>query len=331
MLHRGYEAWITDANKKRIKEYGSQVADGDGRTVTCSIPSESGKQFVVRWKDHIGEHHFNARIYVDGMRTRGKICQPGDRACRRGVRTTSADTYHAFQFADLQTTGAPLSPSPPPHLPNLAAFSLTFLGSRISLRTQDDDAALWNQTDLDALGTIELRIFHIRPDAGPSKPFRPHAFAGVGAVHERSKKAGVHCVTLGEAARSGRAGGTRSCKLLNPKEGPFVTFVFRYRPAALLQAEGIMSLSANHTRSKKGGRRALPAKSEIDDDAILKCEPSFSGGASPEDVIELSDDEEDYKPVQRGAGKRSSTRPAKADVKPRKRVKYDPDDVIDLT
>lgn len=63
--------------------------------------------------------------------------------------------------------------------------------STCSLRITDDDGAAMA---LDTLGTIELRVFHIHAETR-SKPFRPSAFDGVGAVHERSKKAGAHCVS----------------------------------------------------------------------------------------------------------------------------------------
>lgn len=59
----------------------------------------------------------------------------------------------------------------------------------------DDDAALGKAANLEKLGTIELRVFHIREQTGRERPFRPRAFTGVGTVHERSKKAGAHCVT----------------------------------------------------------------------------------------------------------------------------------------
>ncbi|KAH9852267.1 hypothetical protein C2E23DRAFT_192821 [Lenzites betulinus] len=254
MYHRGFEAWITDGNQEGIEEYNKQGEEGEGRTASCYIPSESGKQFVIRWKDHGGEQHFSARAYVDGVRTRGKICKPRAGGTRKGVRI-SADAYRAFQFADLQTT--------------------------------DDDAALGNAANLEKLGTIELRVFHIRAETGRERPFRPRAFTGVGTVHERSKKAGAHCVTLGETIPSGHGrGGTRSCKVLNKKEGPFVTFVWRYRPAALLQAEGIL----RPTTKKEGKRRASPSNVKS------KSEPHGESRVAPaEDIIELSDDDEDVR------------------------------------
>lgn len=48
MLHRGYEAWIADAQGMRFVEYGTRVDGSDaGRTVTCFIPSESGKVNIL--------------------------------------------------------------------------------------------------------------------------------------------------------------------------------------------------------------------------------------------------------------------------------------------
>ncbi len=43
------------------------------------------------------------------------------------------------------------------------------------------------------LGTIELRVVPVHPQMRSDK-FKPDAFAGVSRVHERSKKAGAHCV-----------------------------------------------------------------------------------------------------------------------------------------
>ena len=56
----------------------------------------------------------------------------------------------------------------------------------------DDDGASWGSGD--ALGTISLRVVPVQAVAKKAK-FRPTSFAGVGAVHERSKKAGAHCVS----------------------------------------------------------------------------------------------------------------------------------------
>lgn len=46
------------------------------------------------------------RLCIDGVRIAGKINNAGDKGSRKAVRTTSADTYHTLQFANLKTTGA---------------------------------------------------------------------------------------------------------------------------------------------------------------------------------------------------------------------------------
>ncbi|OJT14873.1 hypothetical protein TRAPUB_8564 [Trametes pubescens] len=268
MLHRGYEAWIADAHNQRFVEYATRIEDGGdaapGRTVNCFIPSENGKRFIISWKDHGGGHHFSVRPYIDGVRIPGKICKPGDQRSRQTVRTTSADTYNALQFADLKTT-------------------------------DDDGAAM----AVDSLGTIELRVYHVHPETR-SKPFRPSTFAGVGSVHERSKKAGAHCVTLGgtvddpNLGARARARGHRSCRLLNPEDGPFVTFVFRYRPAVLLQAEGIMPLPASEKGKGRAGPSAVPTGNvKAEPSGPSRSAASTSQLTASSDIIELTDDEDD--------------------------------------
>ncbi|TFK92352.1 DUF1769-domain-containing protein [Polyporus arcularius HHB13444] len=163
MLHRGYEVWIADSRGQPLPEYQVEVGEDDS-VVTCYIPSESGKEFSICWKDHNGPmaNHTSMRTFVDGVRAGGKRCYPGVSGKRDGVRTESAHVYHPFQFAPLQTT--------------------------------DDEDALCGVGASEQLGTIELRVVHIHPHVR-SAPFKPATFAGVSRVHERSKKAGAHCVT----------------------------------------------------------------------------------------------------------------------------------------
>lgn len=117
--------------------------------------------------------------------------------------------------------------------------------------------------------------------------------------------------TVDDPGLSARPRGHKAAKRLNPEDGPFVTFVFRYRPAgrpplartramcadrplaALLQADGIMPLPA----SAKGKGRAGPSAGPTGN---VKAEPSLSStgaGASQvtasSDIIELTDDEDD--------------------------------------
>ncbi|KAH9852262.1 hypothetical protein C2E23DRAFT_730937 [Lenzites betulinus] len=312
MLHKGHDVWISDADGRRINEYNMETEGTGGTTVACYIPSESGKRFVINWKDYNGQHHANYKCSLDGKFAGASISPPNSAGSRPGV-LLSADTYGSYQFADLRTT--------------------------------DDETALWaaDAASLEKVGTIEVRVVRIRADMDHI-PFRPGTFDGVGAVHERSKKLGAHCATLGERVKS-RAHGMCKSYPLYPHEGSYATFIFRYRPSALLQAQGIMpppepAFGGGH-RDDKGKARAgahdaphvspslkssrtskgKKVKPEPDAPINLHAGPS-TGVPQSQDVIELSDDDDvvDRKPVIR------------ARVKPeRVKLKADPDDVIDLT
>ncbi|CDO74584.1 hypothetical protein BN946_scf184583.g11 [Trametes cinnabarina] len=276
MIHCGYDIWIGDSDGRRLPEYNMQIEGDDGKTAACYIPSESGKRFVIHWKDYNMAHHTDLKICVDGVLNVRNVFRPGSGGSRVGVRTQSADSYNAFQFADLRTTAGP-------------SFA-------------------------EKVGTIEVRVVRVHSHS-ESVPFRRHHAAGVGAVHERSKKLGAHCVAV---------------KPLDPHEGPFATFVFRYRPAALLQAQGIIpppgpervaledEISGQASSRAHGRQTKVKVKHEPRSDARTNVSSRSFG-----EVIELSDDEEraDRKPALR-VERRPGGRPS---------IKCDPGDVIDLT
>lgn len=60
-------------------------------------------------------------------------------------------------------------------------------------------------------------------------------------VHEKSKKAGTHTTQLGKQEVSKRhSKAIKTEPYTRSDTTPWVSFEFRYRPAAILQAEGIM-------------------------------------------------------------------------------------------
>ncbi|KAI0327537.1 hypothetical protein GY45DRAFT_1308407 [Cubamyces sp. BRFM 1775] len=254
MLHRGYDIWIADEEGRRMPEYKMEAEGSSGKTVACYIPSESGKRFDIHWKDYNGLHTARIRMVVDGALIVGNICRPNDKGHRHGVRTETADIYHPFHFAALRTT--------------------------------DDDSALLDNhaQNLEKLGTIEVSVTRVHPDL-PQAAFRPQAYRGVGAVHERSKKLGAHCVTLGEGIKVGKNRARFHSTPLDPREGPFATFIFRYRPTALLQAQGIMPPPAPEAGPNSPTRRRsnIKNKGQSGKKSQVKSET---------DVIELSDDED---------------------------------------
>ena len=70
---------------------------------------------------------------------------------------------------------------------------MTLLLMEHALYLDSDDAALRPVHDYADLGTIKVAAKRIRWEAGqPSRLF--NTFAAADTVHERSKKAGAHCV-----------------------------------------------------------------------------------------------------------------------------------------
>ncbi|KAH9899204.1 hypothetical protein C8Q73DRAFT_724150 [Cubamyces lactineus] len=287
MLYRGYDVWITDDNDQRMPEYKMEAEGNSGKAVACYIPSESGKRFVIHWKDYNGLHTASVRVNIDGALRCSNICRPNENGRRAAIRTVSADTYHPFQFADLRTT-------------------------------DDDSALLANDAKaVEKIGGIEVDITRVHPHV-PRAAFRPQTCRVIGVVHERSKKLGVHRVTLGEGIKIKKPPVWSKSVPLDPREGPFVSFIFRYRPAALLQAQGIMPPPAPepthfwraYEGSSNKGKRQDGSKTEV------KRKPEI-------EVIEISDDEDiaDGKPIIR----------VKREPGYRARLKPDPSDVIDLT
>ncbi|KAI0355969.1 hypothetical protein OH77DRAFT_1503904 [Trametes cingulata] len=307
MINRGYDVWISDRDGQRIGEYNVELEGNDGKTMACYIPSESRKRFIINWKDHNGLHYTSFKCVVDGKNAGAKTCKPNRGGQRVGVRT-SETAYGTFQFADLRTT-------------------------------DDEDALLGTDVaSLEKVGTIEIHAVRVHEgqQSGRTEPFKPDKFAPVGAVHERSKKLGAHFVTLGEAVPCRPYSAKRHHSTpLDRREGSYATFIFRYRPPGLLQAQGVMPPPARAGGSSKGKGKA---RATIDETYLappsssrkptVKVKKELRPAISTDDVIELTDDDGDAldrKPVfgrprvKREAGPR------------RAKVKADPDDVIDLT
>ena len=126
---KGYQVWIS-CDGRPLPEYKVERKGDDGKTITCYIPSESGKvrypvaisaccighspttapyqTFGIVWRDHVNQSHLRFVTKVDGRAAGGNRCRPGGKGTRWGVRT-STTTRQPFQFAPLQTTGAFLS------------------------------------------------------------------------------------------------------------------------------------------------------------------------------------------------------------------------------
>lgn len=76
-----------------------------------------GQTFVIHGKDwHDAMHHFRLVVKLDGRPAGTTKCQPYTQVKRVGMRTSSMETYQAYQFANLETTGAsPAAAAPTAH------------------------------------------------------------------------------------------------------------------------------------------------------------------------------------------------------------------------
>lgn len=217
----GFNVFIS-CQGKALPEYGIEVQEHE-KTIEGYVPSEAGKNFEVRWQDIQPSRRdcHSVSTYIDGRLMGCTTLRKGDSGLRWGVRT-SLDERRLFQFAPLLTT--------------------------------DDDGILGGHADSEKLGTIEVVISRAAI-SGHQDHVRGRNVQEIGPVHEKSKKAGSHCVTLGDSRRC-RARRCTKVKVLDPRGTWAARFVFRYRSIDLLRAQGhvldaIGNNASNPSESKK--------------------------------------------------------------------------------
>ncbi|KAI1783241.1 hypothetical protein LXA43DRAFT_1047381 [Ganoderma leucocontextum] len=273
MLHKGYEAWIT-CEGENLPEHGATLEGNDGKSFACFIPSENGKSFAINVKNGSTQDCIKLSFKVDGKQlAHSMMCRPGESWSKSGVRT-SLDVEQPFQFANLQTT--------------------------------DDDELLNRLSNQADVGSIEVGVTRVYSEGRPAA-VTVETFSGMGAVHERSKKAGAHSVGLGSGSLVQPWTQMWFHDPINPSEGKAVTFVFRYRPRDLLQAQGIIpldrpkSVEAEPSTVKKEKKRpGSPQQRDAKRRRVESGSASGSGSSSQSakrdlGVVEvLSDDDEDY-------------------------------------
>ncbi|KZO90667.1 hypothetical protein CALVIDRAFT_387221 [Calocera viscosa TUFC12733] len=83
-----FEAYI-EVDGVRLPEYRLERNESK-RVVRCWIPSEVGKNFVVKWQDHSKRHALCGFVYLDGHCSHGIHLRPGTgKALQEGNHTTS--------------------------------------------------------------------------------------------------------------------------------------------------------------------------------------------------------------------------------------------------
>ncbi|KAI0697500.1 hypothetical protein C8T65DRAFT_662092 [Cerioporus squamosus] len=203
------EVWIA-CDGKPLPEYAVALEGDGGKQTACFIPSEAGKKFVIHFRNNSRKDILSFAKRLDGTSDGSNWYPPGESGECWGTRVTPT-TRRSYQFSHLTTT--------------------------------DDDSSL-DQNGNSELGTIRIQVYRVKrvPRTQPVGPACNAAYNPVGPVHERSKKAGVHCISLGEESQIKPKLRHRKIIKINPHEGPVATFIFRYRPLALLQAQEIVPL-----------------------------------------------------------------------------------------
>ncbi|KAF5389084.1 hypothetical protein D9757_004954 [Collybiopsis confluens] len=178
-------AWI-EVDDTELPLYDVQTND---KEVSGWIPSEAGKHFVVKWSRENRAVEMCGDVDMDGKACGGKVMRnvDGTHFTHSGVRT-SPTTEKPFLFSPLELT--------------------------------DDEEYLSQKTS--GLGEIKLMIslatFGASVDSFVQRDL-------VEKVHERSKKAMGHKVSLGEPTQVAHV-----LPITTTRNGTLATFIFRYRP-----------------------------------------------------------------------------------------------------
>ncbi|KAH9050312.1 hypothetical protein EDB84DRAFT_1555645 [Lactarius hengduanensis] len=200
-------------------------------SLTAFIPSETGKQFKIKFSNNLTNFEFAIILHIDGRRVQTMHCRPGARDEFLGPYN-SACTALPYKFHELQLV--------------------------------DPDPDLEDAPVAPEMGTIELKVYRCqkRCTAGPISLFT-HNDLHQGRVSERSKKAGWHHVATGDEIPVEPRPYRLILNYLDPWTGPpYASIKVFYRPKELLRALGIIpgndvsrqgSSVSNNKRAREDG------------------------------------------------------------------------------
>ncbi|KAF4596179.1 hypothetical protein AB1N83_007898 [Pleurotus pulmonarius] len=255
LQHDNFSAWI-EIEGVPTQEYNIEVtSDSEGPAVTCWIASEEEKTFSVNFKDTSFSASRRLTLSADGVRIKRRDLQPANK------RQPSEVTHVMKDMAISATERSP------------------FVFSKIT--TTDDDTYMHRSVDA-KFGEITLSVWSTQrvkyPKAQPHTSTPATAPALGGPIHEKSKKIGGHCISYGQPVpvpqKRNKSSTTKLKTHYWKRVKCLVSFSFKYRPLALLQANGIAPLPPpiEHTLAKS------EHSSELED---------HSTGARPADTGEV--------------------------------------------
>ncbi|KAF8343542.1 hypothetical protein F5887DRAFT_289695 [Amanita rubescens] len=212
-----------------LPEYDVQI-DENEKLVSCWIPSEAGKNFSVCCSiTGPLSTDIEWRVLLDGFLAAGKLKRKSSKSkWNRSYCRISPTAVRDFSFSSITFTGLAS--------PRLNSFPL--------YRSYLDDDAYLN-TPVANFGEIKVEIWAVKigtvKASKKRKRSKTNSYADPATtsntkVHERSKKVGTHCIQFGGPKEIPHLS---SEKYMDMRLDKLATFVFRYRPLAMLQANGI--------------------------------------------------------------------------------------------
>ncbi|KAI0344520.1 hypothetical protein BDW22DRAFT_1482729 [Trametopsis cervina] len=252
MKLKGITCSVTHADDAPFTEY-QQKAEKGANEICCHIASEAGKVFVI--DTAVDEPPSNpgtgflGKVFIDGQQVASQ-CRPSK---IYGIYT-GANTLTPFMFSSVELT--------------------------------DDDAVLRSMNpNVTDLGTIRVQLHRATWTRShiPWQPVSPFHLENK-PVHEKAKKAGGHRTVVGNEQACGTRVQAFDLKLLDPDNAPYATFTFRYRPKAILQAQGIVPLDQPVAKPAdkqpaEAGPSNRPAKRRRTDNGARDERPGSGSGS----------------------------------------------------
>ncbi|RDB28389.1 hypothetical protein Hypma_014895 [Hypsizygus marmoreus] len=296
-----YEASI-EVDGVNLPEY-NVTTDEETKTVTCWIPSEVEKCFVVNWEQSEPRSHLAcSEITVDGSSVGGNVQDENEckRISKPGV-ATSLKTLRPFKFSSLELA--------------------------------DDDDIL-DVRNVDGLGNIELEIWEVEEtdEDDNEDQFSLALDDHAGKIHERSKKSMTQQVKFGDEIPINIE--WEYCKELDYIQ-LLVTFIFKYRSIGILRAERIVPADLKTYGTK--GKRKIDNISDTSQRGSLggatKCEEENNLDSEEEEMAEkrLKALHEEIKSIEEKLAKKSSKPSARKKIKTELCSSLISGEVIDLT
>ncbi|KDR76119.1 hypothetical protein GALMADRAFT_139862 [Galerina marginata CBS 339.88] len=197
-----HDVWIV-VEGKEVEHFGMEIKELT-KEISCWIPSEAGQEFSIGFQKTTAEFASAVDFYLDGH------------CCRRlTVPLANLNRPHFVSYTLISQTES-----------RDFRFGL--------LEITDDDTYLGSPDSVRSIGEIKVTL-HKATNLSQGDAHNFVSPPETKKVHERSKKALSHQISYGEIKRLNDTPIFSS----SVRHEALGTFIFRYRPLAMLQANGI--------------------------------------------------------------------------------------------